>query len=121
MDIQFEFLEDEKILVIKGPDNYEISPYNTESLKRSVDKLIELNCYKCLIDFRNKNLIFSTTGPFSRSKILKEYKASRRIKFAWLIDEITEDVKFYQTVLVNRGWQVHMFTDYDQAIAWLNS
>ena len=121
MDIQFEFLGDEKILVIKGPKNYEISPYNTENLKRSIDKLIELNCYKCLIDHRNKNLIISTTGPFSRSKIFKEYKVSRRIKYAWLIDEITEDVKFYQTVLLNRGWQVHMFTDYDQAIAWLNS
>jgi len=121
MDLQFEFLEDEKILVIKGPKNYEISPDNTENLKRSIDKLIELNCYKCLIDHRNKNLIISTMGPFSRSKIYKEYKVDRSIKYAWLIDEITEDMKFYQNVLVNRRWQVQMFTDYDQAMAWLNS
>jgi hypothetical protein len=97
--------------------------FSLAAAKRSVDVLVETcgkeNCNKVLFDCR------PMTGDmpiFERYEIAKYGAESLpyRIKVAMLgrEDQVSPD-DFFETVAVNRGLILKVFSDMDKAIAWL--
>jgi hypothetical protein len=76
---------------------------------------------KALIDHRN---VVSVTGNvvdiYERPKLFKIIGAILKIKIAEIINpEHLEHFHFLETVCVNQGYQISIFQDKEQALAWL--
>jgi hypothetical protein len=76
---------------------------------------------KALIDHRN---LVSVTGDildiYDRPKIFRIIGVILRIKIAEIIKpEHLEHFKFFETVCVNRGYQLFVFQDKEKALSWL--
>ena len=71
---------------------------------------------KALIDHRNvESVIGSTMDVYHRPKVFRLIGAILRIKIA----EHAEHFKFFETVCRNLGYQLSVFQDKDEALAWL--
>jgi hypothetical protein len=87
----------------------------------------EHNCHKILEDYRKVDLKLGTleimvTQKFQMDFIKRTYKTPILLKRAMLtkdgpIDK--GDLRFFETVNVNRGQFVKLFNDYDKAVEWL--
>lgn len=76
---------------------------------------------KALIDHRN---LVSFTGDtidiYNRPKLFKIIGVLLRIKIAEIIrPEHLDHFKFFETVCVNRGYQISVFQDKEKALSWL--
>ncbi|MBN1378896.1 MAG: STAS/SEC14 domain-containing protein [Gammaproteobacteria bacterium] len=51
-------------------------------------------------------------------------KMSRRVRVAFVLPKLSKELensKFYETASVNRGWQVRLFPNRNEAIEWLTT
>ncbi|MCF8275650.1 MAG: hypothetical protein K9J17_02860 [Flavobacteriales bacterium] len=78
------------------------------------------NCYKVL-GLANSTKTFSTMEGYEHGDLFDEIGINYRYKIAWfeLNPDSLEQLMFIETVLVNRGKIAKVFTDVDQAKAWL--
>jgi hypothetical protein len=78
----------------------------------------------CLIDVSEMDLKASISELISLpSKQYVEEKLSRQSRIAILLPashEARAAVGFFETACYNRGWQMQIFPDRSQALAWLN-
>ena len=76
---------------------------------------------KVLIDHRNlSGVIGSTMDIYNRPKALKDSGAEFGSKIAEIIKpEHVKLFRFFETVCVNRGFQVSIFQDKEKALSWL--
>jgi len=76
---------------------------------------------KALIDHRNvASVTGSVTDIYNRPKLLRIIGAILRIKIAEIIKpEHLEHFKFFETVCINRGYQISIFQDKEKALSWL--
>jgi hypothetical protein len=79
----------------------------------------EHHCNRLLFDHRETNVIARVMGSYDRPVKYQEFGLDHSARLAILLREASDDMKFYETVCNNRGWQAQLFTDYDAAIAWL--
>lgn len=101
------------------------SKVSIDFMQQALKKMLEIskieNCNKILID-ATKALKMPATfelftfGVFMSTKILKLVKMS----FACTIsDEISNDVRFFETVLANRATAINIFKNVNDAKEWL--
>jgi hypothetical protein len=77
-------------------------------------------CQNVLIDMTQAEVTVDTLTIFGAGDPPPELAAHlREMKSAFLYREITEDLRFFETVATNRGFQVRVFDRRDQALAWL--
>jgi hypothetical protein len=76
---------------------------------------------RALIDHRNvESVIGSTMDVYHRPKVFRLIGAILRIKIAEIIKpEHVEHFKFFEMVCLNQGYQLSVFQDKDEALAWL--
>ncbi|MBA4394757.1 MAG: hypothetical protein C0407_14500, partial [Desulfobacca sp.] len=76
---------------------------------------------KVLIDHRNVvSVTGSVTDIYNRPKLFKIIGVILRIRIAEIIKpEHLEHFKFFETVCVNRGFQISIFQDKEKALSWL--
>ena len=76
---------------------------------------------KALIDHRNvESVIGSTMDVYHRPKVFRLIGAILRIKIAEIVKlEHVEHFKFFERVCLNQGYQLSVFQDKDEALAWL--
>ena len=86
-----------------------------------VDFLNEHNCNKCLFDYRKGSFEIDVWTAYNRPKIAKELKFPIDVKVAAVYMDITEDISFNETVFRNQGYSVRAFTDFEEAVKWLNT
>lgn len=103
-------------------------PTTGRDLKEATSKAIglskELSATKVLIDVTRMKVLASTLDIYYLPEIqYVEEGLDRRVRIALIQpDTLREknDVRFYETACVNRGWRVQTFSGRDAAIGWLN-
>lgn len=118
MNCKFEYLEDKDIVLVRTSGSYELAA-EIETVKKAISKLKEHNCNKCIFDHRAANVIAGTLSSYDRPKVYKLFRLDHSVHTALVVRELNDDMKFYENVCLNRGWNVKIFTDYDAAIDWL--
>ncbi len=84
-----------------------------ETLKSSVHK-------KALFDFRQQEVETSVADEFELASLAAQLMGGRRHQIAAIAKEEDRWINdFFETVAVNRGLVIRIFTDEEKAIAWL--
>ncbi|MAY02495.1 MAG: hypothetical protein CMQ38_05900 [Gammaproteobacteria bacterium] len=91
---------------------------------RAIELTNEHQCHLSLTDFRDATFELSTLDivelPESTSKAYSENDLSvANVKRAIVVGDGAEELEFLETVSINRGQNVKLFHDFDQAKAWL--
>jgi hypothetical protein len=89
--------------------------------KEAVRLGLKHGCKRILVDVREGQLDFSTTDIYKLSEMLDNGGLDRSWKRAVIASKQFEDFQFYETVMINRGYQLKIFSDPDEAMKWLNS
>ena len=82
--------------------------------------LEEQGSTRILFDIRDAEIAASTIETFKTAADPQSWGWKREYKAAVVYSEITEDDLFLETVGVNRGIQIKIFDDIDEAISWLS-
>jgi hypothetical protein len=121
MPYEIDYLEDEKIVTIKNRGEILF-----EDLLEQTKEALELARRKNATLFLSDNILLENKAKtfeiYELPKIYDELGASRNNKLAVLIRKgghTTKDARFFETICLNRGWNVRLFTSYDDAKAWL--
>jgi hypothetical protein len=94
----------------------------SEIARKIVEKAKEHGCKKLLNDLRKVKLEVDTMEIFKSPDTLQEQGIDRNMMRAVVVDEKHEgDFHFFETVAVNRGHLMRVFTDYNSAITWLKN
>lgn len=88
--------------------------------------ILKHDCYRLIIDCRAAELQTSTLSLLSSPDEIKEILSTMeipafRLKRAFVVSRDLDDYSFIETVSVNRGLQVRIFQDMDEAVIWLGS
>ena len=76
-------------------------------------------CRRILNDMRDAKPIKSTIDIYDMPEMARKSGVKQVCKRALVVLEATDDFHFLETVFINQGHQVKMFTDLDAAKAWL--
>ena len=77
------------------------------------------NCNRILNDMRHARLTEDTFNIYNMPKIASQAGVEPRFKRALVVNELSSDYHFLETVFVNQGHIVKIFTDFDAALHWL--
>ncbi len=99
---------------------------NIEAMSEIARKIVETarkhNCKSLLNDLRKVTLDVDTMDIFKSPEVIQMEGIDRHWKRAIVVDEKYKgDFHFFETVAVNRGHQMRVFTDYHLAITWLKN
>ena len=78
-------------------------------------------CTRFLNDYRHAYVDLSTLDVFGLPKLIESMGTDPRSRHAIVVKGMTPMIRFFETVTRNRGENVRVFTDMDQARAWLLS
>ena len=80
----------------------------------------ERGCKLVLIDMTQADVSVSTLTIFEAGSPQGEMAAGlRKLKTALLYRELTQNLRFFENVAVNRGFPVRVFDQRDKALEWL--
>ena len=109
--------EDEYIAVIVE-GKFALS--NLEELAADVARFIKrYNCNRLLNDMRHARLTEDTLDIYKMPRSAIQAGIGPRFKRALVVSELSSDFHFLETVFINQGHIVKMFTDIDAALRWL--
>ncbi len=97
---------------------------NFETMKKYVREIVnkaqECNCKRLLNDLRKARIGKDTMTIFSTPEAMEIEGIDQSWQRAVVVDEQNKgDFRFYETVAVNRGHWIKLFTEFDDAITWL--
>jgi hypothetical protein len=121
MPYTIHYLQDEGIVLItnNGELTYE------DFVKQAQETLEIGRINKCRLFLADCTSMISRVGTmeiFDTPAVYNNLEAPRTNKVALIISEdkdTNEDIGFYETVCVNRGWPVRVFNDKKAAMKWL--
>ena len=97
--------------------------FELESLKdlaEHVAKVIEKHgCNRILNDMRHAKLVKGTLDIYNMPKTARASGINTYCKRALVVSEQSSDFHFLETVFINQGHRVKMFTDIEDAKSWL--
>lgn len=76
-------------------------------------------CNRILNDLRRASLIRDSFNIYNMPKTARRAGVDLRCKRALLVNDLSEDFQFVETVFLNQGHNVKMFTNIDAAMDWL--
>lgn len=80
----------------------------------------EHGCYKFLFDMRQTKIVIGTMAALEAGAPQGEMaKALKPLKVAVVVQKISEDLHFFETVAINRGFSVQVFDAINKGIEWL--
>jgi hypothetical protein len=92
---------------------------------REVSRLIaEHGVHNCLIDGTELRNQATPIEIYSLPKLYLETGIPRTVRVAFLVSDQSypmEDIRFYETVCLNNGYHVRIFSDNNAALSWLAS
>ena len=91
----------------------------TEYRKKIAKVMVECDCKRLLNDMREVEWTGSFMDIYKAAKMPEEVGFQRPWKRATLMEEVFEDLAFFETASVNQGYAVKVFADWDEAIDWL--
>jgi len=93
---------------------------NLKDLAADVAKSIEqYGCNHILNDMRQAKLTKGTIDIYNMPKFASSSGIDTYCKRALVVGEQSSDFRFLETVFINQGHNVKMFTDIEEAMRWL--
>ena len=77
------------------------------------------DCKRVLSDMRSAKLLNCVTDIYRMPECASAAGISRAIKRALVVNTITDNYHFLETVFINMANEVMLFTDVDKAMEWL--
>lgn len=91
-----------------------------QSIAADVSKIVDrFGCKRILNDLRDAKPTKLTMDIYSMPETAKQVGVMQACRRALVVTEETPDFHFLETVFVNQGHQVRMFTNLDDARTWL--
>lgn len=119
MKREITYLKDLDIVLVKATDKY-IFREEVQTLKKAFEVMQKNRCKRLFFDLREAESIVTSASAAVRARQYDEVGVCRTMKIGCVgRDEDYEDLKFFELVGSNRGWQTKLFTEYDDAIVWL--
>lgn len=121
MSIKFEISNGEDYLkvIAKGKDDDQSDVKNyTDAVVRAI---LDFKCKKVLCDERELQYNISVSDTFQLAEYVSRY-SDQIVKIAIVCNiKFFDDAKFYETVTTNRGMQIKIFTNIEEAESWLSN
>jgi hypothetical protein len=120
MPYTMEYLEEEGICLITNTDVFTHADFMKQALE-ALEVSQRKKCDKFLVDCTSMTVQSRTMDIYATSAYYAEIGAPRKNQIALVAPTGTkteEDLRFYETVCINRGWQVKMFADKESAMQW---
>lgn len=122
MPYTMEYLVEEGITLITN-----IGVLTYEDFMKQAREALDISrlkkCNMILVDCTSMITQAQVTEMFDTSAFYEAIGAPRENKIALVAPptgtKTEEDLRFYETVCINRGWRVKMFADKESAIKWL--
>jgi len=97
------------------------NPNEADELKQFAHQFFtEHGCRHFLFDMKQTDISFGTIDVFVTGAPQGEMaKALKPFKVSVVVSKITENLRFFENVAVNRGFNVNVFDDVFKAIEWL--
>ena len=92
-----------------------------EVAKKVFDTAYEQNCKRILFDHLKAAPLFSLTDIFERASQLDRLNIRPGTQLAFVHEGPTRLYNLTEVVLSFRGYNMRVFEDYDEAIAWLKA
>ena len=121
MSYTIEYLEKEEIGLITNT-----GAFTYEDFMKQTREALEVSrvkkCKKFLVDCTLMTFQSQTMPLYETTAFYDEIGAPKENKIALVVPagaKIEADLRFYETVCVNRGWQVKIYSDRESAMHWL--
>ena len=118
MSYRIDYNEEQDYIAVTVEGKFTLS--TLKELSTAVATFTErYNCRRILNDMRHARLTEGTLDIYNMPKIAREAGVAPPFKRAILISEFSANFHFLETVFLNQGHIVKLFTDTDQALHWL--
>ena len=122
MQRDIKYLEQDDLVLLRTEGRYVLDA-EIDTLKQLAALLKGYDCHRLLIDHRKTDVVVKIPDAYHRPEVYEELwddpATVRSIRTAIVFSEITEDYRFLENVIRNRGWNTRIFDDYDAARLWL--
>ncbi|MFA5204344.1 MAG: hypothetical protein WC708_08060 [Lentisphaeria bacterium] len=116
----FKQLAEQQVLLITVTGAFALA--DSERLVNDIrNTRADLEKVHILTDFRGADLKLETVDIFECPKAYQQLAKGRHTRVAMLFKIIRDETLFYENVCRNLGYDVSVFTDYDQAMQWLTA
>ena len=117
MDYEIKLSDDKTFIIINVKKS--LTPdialvFTKESIELAAKH--QISCF--LIDVRGIENDWGVSKTYKFAQELGKYGRQRLDKVALLIDQEDRSHSFLETAVINQGYNNHLFTDYDEAVAW---
>lgn len=118
MSYKINYNKEEEYIAVTVEGKFALS--NLKELAADLAGFIEqYGCSRILNDMRQARLTKDTVDIYNMPKSASQAGIGPRFKRALVVSEISSDFHFLETVFINQGHIVKMFTDIDAALRWL--
>jgi hypothetical protein len=95
-----------------------------DDIRRSLDRVLELHqahgIRRVLVDARGPHGPLTLGDAYDIGKLVAE-RVQGRLRLAIVLRQATDMHRLFETVTVNRGTPIQVFTAYDEAERWLTT
>jgi hypothetical protein len=122
MAYAIEYLPDEEIILITNRGLFTFDDFARQA-REALEVTQRYHCKRLLVDCTAIITQADLYEIFNSPRVYEEMAAPRTNRVALLAPEdqhSREDIKFYETVCVNRGWLVRIFAQRSDAVHWLH-
>ena len=118
MSYKIGYNKEHEYIMIVVEDEFTLSTF--KELAADVVKFTDrYNCKRILNDMRRANLTETTLDIYNMPKSASQAGIGNRLKRALVVSERSPSFYFLETVFINQGHIVKLFTDIDEALHWL--
>ena len=119
MDFEIKYSEEKKMIL--GRMSGDIDMVVIKKMAAELESIVEArDCLKFLNDCRESIVPESIIDLFEIPKLVGEARLNGNCKCAIVVKDIRDQWEFLETISTNRGQRIRIFTDFDEAHAWLN-
>jgi hypothetical protein len=125
MSWKIEYQEDMDIIRIENSGKVSLKEIQDQTI-RGLELVREYNCKRCLSDCSAMQSELNTIEIHRIVTLYNDITMPHSIRIAVLLPtELTQqtrdDFQFYETIAVNQGYQVRLFTSRQMALDWLSN
>ena len=118
MKFAHKFIAEKQLVVVKVTGDYH-PRLSGEVIKLIFNAINKDSFNKALFDFREATILFDTLTTYHRASTYIKVGFKRTVKYAYVFNELTDQIHFLETVMQNNGFIFSVFTDYETALGWL--
>jgi hypothetical protein len=121
MAYEIKLIKDKRIIEIENKN--EIT--NEDMITQTKEVIIlqhEKHIFSILADFASVRVNTNISDVFQFPELYEQMGMDHKSKIAVFVSDIeikTEELQFYETICLNRGWNIKIFLDRKDAIKWL--